>query len=408
MSLLNEMMRKTPGTRNLPPKLASLLFAILLWVYVMDVENPEMIKVIKDVEITPVGIERLEGRNLTLESRSFPTVDVTIKGRRSEVSAFDKQDVRVSVDVGNLDRGVQDVSVDKILNAENISISAVTLKTVNLEVDKLTEQLKPVEITFKGVAAPGFIPDSAVPVPNVISVRGPEKLVKKVARVVGEVDASTLSAKAEAQIPVHPVSDKGTTISGVQLQTSFVKSVLGLAQMKSVPISPTLAGTVPVGYELVDVQMKPSLLTLKGPEDTLKTIGILKSRSINLSNLTTSVQLPVEVDLPKGVSLSDPMTTLAAEIRVEAVKTVDFSYSGDEVEYVNAAHGTTAKLPAGLKVHLRGIESLISGVHKDDIHVKVDLLNQAAGKTTAAVSYTVSAPYDRLQTDPSRVEVEIQ
>ena len=39
-------------TQNIPIKIIALLFAVLLWGYVLTIENPEYIKVVRAVEIT--------------------------------------------------------------------------------------------------------------------------------------------------------------------------------------------------------------------------------------------------------------------------------------------------------------------------------------------------------------------
>ena len=49
-------------TKNILLKVIALLFAFLLWGYVLTIENPEYVKVVRDVEISMIGEESLTER----------------------------------------------------------------------------------------------------------------------------------------------------------------------------------------------------------------------------------------------------------------------------------------------------------------------------------------------------------
>ncbi len=407
MNRLSERLQKNPVTRNAAPKLASLLFAVLLWVYVMDVENPEMLKVIKNVDITVIGVERLEAQNLVLLDSSLPEIDVTVKGRRTDVNNIERSDIRLTIDISTLEQGEHTVPIDRSVNFENIAVTALSKRSVDVTLDKLSEELKPVAISFKGEAKAGFLTEAAVPDPPMILVRGPESLVKKVTRLQGEVDSASITAMTEAQIPIHPVNSAGKAVEGVTATVKSVKATLSLFQVKNLAVNPTLTGKVMDGFELVDVQVNPSTISLKGTEELLKEFTFLKTKPINLNTITQTDTVNVELDLPAGIVAPDLKGPLKALVRIEAVKTRELTYNPEEVQFINVAAGTAGKLPGPLKIRIKGIESLVDAVKKDDIKLRVDLANQAPSRVNANMIYDVGAIYSSLQIDPGRVEVDI-
>lgn len=404
---LSSRLQKNPITRNAVPKLASLLFAIFLWIYVMDVENPEMLKVVKNVDVTVVGAERLEAEGLILMESTFPGIDVTVKGRRSDINSVDRSDIRVTANVSTLKEGAHTVILDRSVNIDNVIVVVMSKRSVDLTLDKLAEQLKPVEIVFKGETKPGYLTEAAVPDPPMILVRGPETLVKQVAKLQGEVDSSSVTAMTEAQIPIHPVNSAGKVVEGVAAASKSVKANLSLFQVKSLAVNPTLSGKVAEGFELVDVQLNPGTVSLKGTEELLKDFTFLKTKPINLNTITQTDTVNVELDLPEGVTAPELKAPLKALIRIEAMKVREMTFNPDEVQFFNGAPGTTGKMLGPLKVRIKGIESLVDAVKKEDIKLRIDLANQAPSRVNANIVYDAGAKFTALQLEPGRVEVDI-
>lgn len=404
---LNERLQKNPITRNSAPKLASLVFAILLWIYVLDVENPEMLKVVKNVDVAVIGVESIEADGLVLLEGDLPEIDVTVKGRRTDVNNVDRSDIHLMIDVTGLDKGKHDVEIGRSMNLDNISVTALSKRSLEITLDKLAEELKPVEIAFKGTAKPGFMAEAAVPEPPMILVKGPATLVKKVVRLQGEVDSASITAMTEAQIPIQPVDSAGKTVSGVSAAVKSVKANLSLFQVKNLTVNPTLTGKVPDGFELVDVQINPATVSLKGAEAAIKDFTFLKTKPINLNAILQTDTVNIELDLPQGITAPDLTAPLKALIRIEAVKIRELTYNSDEIQFVNEAAGTSGKLLGPLKIKIKGAETFVDALKKEDVKIKVDLAGQAASRVNANVIYDLPAKYSGLQIDPGRVEVDI-
>lgn len=404
---LSERLQQNPVTRNAAPKLVSLIFAVLLWIYVMDVENPDMLKVIRGVDITVVGAEQLESEGLVLLESDLTPIDVTVKGRRSEVNNADRSDIRLTVDVNGLDQGQHSLRINRTVNSDTLTVTALSKRNLDVTIDKLSEQLKPVEIVFKGEAKEGYLTEAAAPDPPMVLVRGPETLVTKVTQIRGEVDSTSITAMTEAQIPVRAVDSAGQTVEGVRVAARSVKANLSLFQVKSLAVNPTLNGRVPDGFELVDVQVNPGTVTLKGPEAVLTPFTFLKTKPINLNTVSETDTLNVELDLPEGVMATDLEGPLKVLVRVEPIKTRELTFEPAEIQFVNTTAGTSAKLQGPLKIRIKGTETLVDALQKEDITVKIDLANQAPGRVNANVIYTVDMKYSALQIEPGRVEVDI-
>ena len=106
---MKEMFKELWGslniTKNTTQKLFSLIFALVFWIFVMDTENPETIRVIGRVPVTLLGVEQLVAKELQIVEEGPFTIDLKVKGRRKEVIAFKAGDLKVTVDLFQAQRG---------------------------------------------------------------------------------------------------------------------------------------------------------------------------------------------------------------------------------------------------------------------------------------------------------------
>ena len=92
---------KNVFTKNILLKVIALLFAVMLWGYVLSVENPEYTKRVRDVEISIVGEDSLNARGLMLLTRDTGTTDVDILCHINKHSELDASRVTCTVDLSN-------------------------------------------------------------------------------------------------------------------------------------------------------------------------------------------------------------------------------------------------------------------------------------------------------------------
>lgn len=187
-------------TQNIPIKIIALLFAVLLWGYVLTIENPEYIKVVRDVEITYTGESSLTSKGLMLVNRELGTTDVSVLCQIGKHSELDASRLSCVVDLSSRDISLAEDEDSKVipLTVETTiqngygSIQSVETSTVNVEVAKVSTRTSiPVGIELKGSIPEGF--QVSVPEKVLISVSGMKSLVDAIARGMVTVDLEQFS-----------------------------------------------------------------------------------------------------------------------------------------------------------------------------------------------------------------------
>lgn len=90
----------------------SLLIAIGLWMYVMGSVDPTVTATVRDIPVEKTNEKVLKdlGMQATLESPE--TVDIVIKGARSDVNEAKSSDITATVDVSNCEYGENEAKID--------------------------------------------------------------------------------------------------------------------------------------------------------------------------------------------------------------------------------------------------------------------------------------------------------
>ncbi|MDO4870215.1 MAG: hypothetical protein Q4A65_08040 [Bacillota bacterium] len=114
----------------------SLLIAIGLWIFVMDHVNPQTTISITDINIEMKGTGSLDDIGLKAEIVKPKTVNVTIKGKRSEVNMAKKKGVVAYIDVSTCDYGMNetDIEIDIPRGVSGVTVDSISQETAKFRV----------------------------------------------------------------------------------------------------------------------------------------------------------------------------------------------------------------------------------------------------------------------------------
>ena len=91
---------------NLNLKVLSVLFSIIIWIIVVNIDDPVKSVQFNDVPITVINDLTLKDRNLVYEIvEGQETVDVSVSGRRSVIEDISKDNINVIADMKEIGDG---------------------------------------------------------------------------------------------------------------------------------------------------------------------------------------------------------------------------------------------------------------------------------------------------------------
>ena len=308
-------------TKNIPLKIMSVIVGILVWLIVVNVDDPIVTKgfVISDVQIINEAYVDQLGE-MVMQDDSENTVRVYITGSRKTVNRITSSDIKAVADL----QQAQSTDTDPVMIpitatcsgilAENIRVSPQNL-SVHLE-KKVTKEFAINVSSGDSKPAQGLEIASLTANPEKVRVTGPESLVGKIDSVsvdvsskVDGIDQDTTITNAELTI-----TDKNqdTLSSNSMSYLKFdnngkVNVTAKLWKVRSdIRISAGYTGEPAEGYVVDSVTTVPETFSVAGSEDALNNLK-LQGNTIYLdSENVDDVEKKVNLSelLPDGLKLT--------------------------------------------------------------------------------------------------------
>lgn len=211
----------------------AVVVAILLWAYVVGFVDPETTGKVTGVPVTFVNADVLAEEDLAVVDPGEVTVDVTLRGDRSDVRRTTADDITVTADLSALTEGENTVVLD-VTVPRKVDLSKVSAETVTVEADTLITKDLPVQVAYDEEGADleeGEKPSDVRLEPETVSVAGAAATLKRIDRLLVTVPSKILSEEYVAlQLPPVPVDDYGVEVGYVRLGTDEVTVTLRLAK----------------------------------------------------------------------------------------------------------------------------------------------------------------------------------
>lgn len=307
-------------TKNIRLKVTALLFAILLWGYVLGIENPEYVKRVRDVEITYTGEDSLNARGLMLVSREQLLTDVDIECELSKHTDLD-DNVTCTVDLSDrditLDADEDSKTITRPVQAKVTSgygtIQSLSVPSVDLEIARISSRsgIK-VEIETQNALPDGFL--FYLPETVTVSVRGQKSVIDQIAYGSVTIDLSTIKSFNSTRAVktydlVLPVQFKDISNNDLgEIVTSSGERVMANVSIvvrayKDVPVVPTVS--VSEDFDrYYEYECIPAIETIRifGSPSKLSTVESIGTETI-FPEGAGERRISVGLDIPDGITV---------------------------------------------------------------------------------------------------------
>lgn len=391
-------------TKNLALKIVSLLFAMLIWGYVMVEVNPKRVKTITDVPISFSGESSLHDRGLAVRGDRddiLRNVTVRVKVQLTDYTGLDASDISASVSLRPVNKAdTYKLKIDatsSLGTVENVSPSEITI-----EVDELATMLVPIDVEYSGELPYGYWKSEPTLASQSIKVSGPRDDVSTISKAICTIDLEDRTTSYNEAILLKYVDKNGDEIDTALFLDTLPSVVVKMDVMRIVELPINAADAVfgadalPANYEVYDVVATPPTVRVVGSENALSGLTGIKIENIDVSGSTSSVQQNVVITAPEGTTLlDDPNITVYVGIRE---KQDSAQFKGVPIETKGLGKKLTAELSAAeCEVNITGRTSLMKLLQRKDVSVYVDLTGLTAG--TYKITPMVSLASKEMQTD---------
>ena len=378
-------------THNLNLKVLAVLFSIIIWIVVVNIDDPIKSVQFNDVTIDVLNKQLLTEKNLVGDIVSGQeTVDVTVSGRRSVIEDLSKDNISVSVDCKELNESnTLALKVSSNKYSGDIDSMKPEFDKVELNVEELKKIQKAIQVEPIGFPADGYILGDYTISLNRVNIEGPKSVIDKVqsAKVQVDVDGATGNISASAPIILYDALGERLDTSKLKMNLDNINVSQEVLYTKTVDVVANVSGEPEEGYKTNgEIQIVPSKVTIAGMKSVLDNISqvTIPASAVNINNQDSNYKTSVNIFnyLPSGVESAEESFKGSVSVSVGIEKEIEKTYNiyfskisfdslpdGLSAEIIN---NTEAALDNRVEIVAYGLEDEFDNVTASDIKVEAD------------------------------------
>ena len=381
-------------TNNIGLKFLAVLIALVLWLAIVNVNDPEKTITVSNIPISVTNESAITSRDMVYNVKSEQYLNITVSGKRSIVSNLSAEDFRATASLKELSK-VNSIPVDVTTKnaslGRKITIVKQSAQTILVDVENVEEKdFTDLVVEYTGKVADGYVAGLSSMSTDEVTVKAPTSIIDKIKKVAVRcsLDGTNTNISKKCPVILYDKNDKEIKSDEIELSDKKIRVNVNVLRAKQVPISTINKdelGKPADGYVVDDVILSSDSITVYGSEESLDSIESLDIQD----DIDVTQNIDVTGKLPKGLSVSGE-STITVKVLIKKLITRTFEYDASEVSLNDLSSDLDVQLVTKkVKVTLQGEEEVISQLTKDDMAISADLGKVKEGTTTVHVDVAV-------------------
>ena len=418
-------MKKRKITDNIPLKIMSVAVAVVLWLIVVNIDNPTGTNyyTINDVEL--INKEYVESSDtigkMCMPEQNQDSIKIAItasKKIRDKIKVTDISAVADLQQAVSLDTNPVMVPITVTCSVPGVSSNDIKVTPQNLSVnldEKETQEF--VVNVSRGDTKPGkdYEVGSLTANPEKVRITGPKTLVNKIDKVNAtiELDGNTQDFTQDVNLTIIDKNQEALSDSEMNsLRIENNAKVEVTARLwkirQGVGISASYVGTPADGYEVGSVKTVPDTISVAGSTEGLESLAennnviTIPADSIDISGESKDVEKKISLNnlLPDNVKLtSDSSEDVWVTVNILPVGSKEFDIPTKNIEVKNKPDDLqvtfeTAQIELRIKSDTKNMDDLDA---KKDIKLSIDLDGKKEGNYEVPVKVVLPDGYETVE-----------
>lgn len=372
-------------TNNFGLKLLAALFAVILWLVVVNIDDP---KISQRFSATVV-IENAE--YLTDQGKYFEVLDdtntivFTVTAKRSYIEKLSNTDFKAVANMENAaidnesSTGKVPIEVTALRYSSLVTISKAP-QNLEIALDNLAQDQFIVGVETTGTLPEGCALGEVTVSPNLLKVSGPESVVDVIDHVTASIDVTNMTTDVVASVIPTLYDNNGNVIdkSELMLNMSTVTVTVRILDTKDVSLIFNVTGTPADGYAYMDMEYEPKTIAIKGTASSLNSVTAINvpETALDISGARGDITQVIDVSeyLPAGVAIADrSQAKVQVTVHIAQLSTKMINIFPSSINVLNLPDGYKLNFDTSvIRVNLSGMAEDIAALDTDSIVASID------------------------------------
>lgn len=381
--------------RNTRIKLISLFSAMVLWMYVMAIVDPEDTKLFENIPVTVTNAEELKDDDLVVYPETDLVADIYITGKLSDLQKISKEDIHIYGSINNPIEGKNYLYL-KINTTKQVSYEFKS-DFIVVKLEKLVHQEKNINPEIIGEYKDDV--DTVILQQSVANISGPRVLTDQVDYINATVQVDSKDKnKLTKRVKLIPVNTDGKEVKGVNLDIKTINAEVTFLEEKQVPIN------IQLKDEKADTkayELTPEVVMIKGKKEVLDKINYINTQKIDSTDIGVSKK--IDLIIPEGVTTEETTTIVKQKDDESLIQRL--IYNNSEIELRNNTQKIKASdlnIPDSINVEVQ-LDDKNTKLTKLDISLYIDLENEYDKTKEYLIKYESDTTFKNVRIIPSTV-----
>ncbi len=383
---------------NVILKAASIIFAVAMWLLVINIDDPQVTTTIKNIPVLILNESAITGNDEAYDILSGDTVDIKVTGPRTIVDSLTKDDFTATADFKDLSKTSAvpiDVSINNTRYESKITISEKSQNAMRLSVMALVEKEYEIGVDVNGTVQQEYVLYEAVPREKTVVIKAPEAVHKRIGKVALRLNLLGSENESFSYLCGAVAYDYGNTMIDTKTNHMAISNanitVDGVVYYrKSVEIKYNIVNNMGTEIIMTDYEVSADRVDIAGSKellDGIHSIDIPKELTI-LTNNHREIQIDLNNYLPEGVFVYSESSMFTVTTKTEGKATKAISIRTGDIGIRNIPDGYEASISStgNITVVLSGRQADIDAIDAEKLAPYVDLRTAVLGENSIRVN----------------------
>lgn len=411
-------MKRYNLTTNLGLKVIAFIFAALLWLIVVNLDNPVVSKTFREIPVTIVNDDIITSAGDVYQVVGEQSVSVVVYATRDVSQELDAEDIVATADVTEMDTATGLIPIEISIpdySGDYESAEAVP-RNLTIQREKSGKKVLSLSVKAENDPADGYILGNMTVEPEQVTLTGAESVLAQIARAEARVNVEGMTADQKAKAELRLYDADGNVLNPPQIENDLGEEGITVSvevlKLKSVPIVLDVTGTPAEGYKYTGGTSAPENLQVCGKSADLEGFDEIEISGpvLDVSGASDTIEKNIDISeyLPEGVRLAEQdsgTVKVTLKVEQEGTRSIDFLVSSLRINNLSEKLQVNYETGAEIVIRVSGDEArlntldITNAVYVDlggyttpgtyDIPVKVDLPDGVTLEEQVSVSLTL-------------------
>lgn len=383
-------------TNNLGLKILSVLIAFVVWLVILNVDDPTITTRITGINVRTVKGDSITSAGMYYEVESNDVVSVVVKGKKSIIDTLTASDFYAEADLSkySITNAVPiEVTLAKKYASEPEIIEGKS-QTMMISVENYLTKQYEVVIQIKGEPTEGFYisNDEIIASPSRINVSAPESVLKKIDEV--RIDVYVNDVSKEFRVIAEP---KAYDSNGIYIKSDKIKFGVNSISVTATPLKTKTidvvvetTGNLGDGYVITQQQCTVDKIEIAGSRNVLDKVNKIVL-NVDITSLSENYEQEFNLReyLPGEIKIISDDKDCKVNLQVEKLVEKKLEFSAKDIKFLNLRTDVIADYDYNAKMHLtvRGLSTVVEDISIEQFAPHIDMSKLVIGAQKATVAF---------------------